>query len=412
MNAKVFIPILVSLLGTGSAAFVPECFASSSAEPSGQTAAAPSAITRRIGAIKAINADVVTLTPDSGPEVAITVQATTRIVRIPPGEKNLQNAAPVQLQDLQVGDRILVGGKASENGKSIAAASIVVMKRSDVEARQEQERQDWQKRGVDGLVKAMDPSTGTITVSVPSFGGAKEISVHASKDTLVRRYPPGSANFADAKPSSLQEIRVGDQLHALGNRSADGAELSAEEIVTGSFRNIAGIISSVDATAGTIGVQDLLSKKSVQVRVTADSLLRRLPAEAARLVAGFKGGSAGGPSAPGANLSAGSPGGERPAVGPPGGMGPASGGAPGGMRSGRSFDLNRVVSRMPAIAVSDLHKGDVVMIVATEGPGGDVVTKLLSGVESVLQAAPTASQALMLTPWNLGGAPNGDAANP
>jgi len=373
-----------------------------------QAQATQNPVTRRIGAIKAISGNVITLAQDSGPEVAVSVQTSTRIVRIPPGEKNLQNATPIQLQDLQVGDRILVGGRASEDANSLAASSIVVMKRPDVEARQEQERQDWQKRGVDGLVKAVDPSTGTVTVSVPSFGGAKEISVHTSKDTVIRRYPPGSANFADAKPSSFQEIRVNDQLHARGNRSADGSELAAEEIVAGSFRNIAGTISSVDATAGTISVQDLLSKKSVQVRVTADSQLRRLPAEAARLVLGFKGGSGDGLSAAGASPSAGSPGEERRTpVAPPG-----AGGPPGGPRSGRSFDLNRVLSRMPAIGVSDLHKGDVVMIVATEGSGGDVVTKLLSGVESVLQAAPSASQALMLTPWNLGGGAPGGDANP
>ena len=376
-----------------------------------QAQATQNPVARRIGAIKAINGNVITLTQDAGPEVAVSVQTSTRIVRVPPGEKTLQNATPIPLQDLQVGDRILVGGRASEDASSLTAASIVVMKRSDVEARQEQERQDWQKRGVDGLVKSVDPASGTIAVSVPSFGGAKEISVRASKETVIRRYPPGSANFAEAKPSSLPEIRVNDQLHARGNRSADGSELAAEEIVAGSFRNVAGTINSVDASTGTISVQDLLSKKSVQVRVTADSQLRKLPADAARLVMGFRGGSGEGPSASGGSPSAGPPGEERrtPVV-PPGGTEPGGGGPPGGPRSGRSFDLNRVVSRMPAIGVGDLHKGDVVMIVATEGPGGDVVTKLLSGVESVLQAAPSASQALMLTPWNLGGAPGGDAS--
>ena len=101
----------------------------------------------RIGSIKAISGGVITLTPDSGPEIQVTVQAGARIVRIAPGEKTLKNATPVELQELQAGDRILVAGKASDDAKTITAASIVVMKRSDVEARKEEDRQDWQKRG-------------------------------------------------------------------------------------------------------------------------------------------------------------------------------------------------------------------------------------------------------------------------
>src|SRR5579862_6368160 len=112
-----------------------------------QTPDASSAIARHIGAIKAISGSTITLTPDSGPEIQVAVQSNTRMVRIAPGEKTLKNATPVQLQELQVGDRILVAGKASDDAKSLAASSIVVMKRSDVEARQEQDRQDWQKRG-------------------------------------------------------------------------------------------------------------------------------------------------------------------------------------------------------------------------------------------------------------------------
>jgi len=116
------------------------------AVPSSQaTAAAPGAISRRIGAVKAISGTAITLTPDSGPDVNVTVQPTTRVVRIAPGEKDLKNATPVQLQDVQVGDRILVGGKLSEDNLSLAASSVVVMKRSDLQARDQTNLQDWQK---------------------------------------------------------------------------------------------------------------------------------------------------------------------------------------------------------------------------------------------------------------------------
>ena len=87
--------------------------------------AAPSAMAKRIGAIKAIEGSTLTLTPDSGSDVNVTVSAATRIVRIAPGEKSLKNATPIQMSDLQVGDRVLIGGKASDDAKSLVAASIV-----------------------------------------------------------------------------------------------------------------------------------------------------------------------------------------------------------------------------------------------------------------------------------------------
>jgi hypothetical protein len=383
---------------------VPACLAMPSSEAQTLETAGGSVPARHIGAIKAVSGNVITLTLDSGPQIEITVQATTRIVRIAPGEKTLKNATAVQLQDLQVGDRILVAGKASDDAKAITAASIVVMKRSDVEARKEEDRQDWQKRGLGGLVKTVDPTAGTATISVTGFGGAKTIVVHTSKDTVIRRYAPDSMKFDDAKSSTLQEIQPGDQLRARGNRSADGTELTAEEVVTGSFRNVAGIVNSVDASAGTVNVHDLLSKKLVQVRVTPESQLHQLPPEFAQRIAmrlkAAMAGMTGAPPGLGASANAASNGGSAQ----PGGGG-------GDMRSGGAPDFQQMLSRMPAVALTDLHKGDAVMIVATQGTlsGGSSAITLLSGVEPILQAAPNGSQAMMLSPWSLGSPAGGDA---
>ena len=78
------------------------------------------------------------------------------------------------------------------------------------------------------------------------------------------------------------------------------------------------------------------------------------------------------------------------------------------MRQGGGHDFQQMLSRMPAVTLADLHKGDAVLIVATEGSAaGSTAITLLSGVEPILQAAP--SQAMMLTPWSLNGAPGGDA---
>jgi hypothetical protein len=399
--------------------------------------AVQSAATRRIGAIKSINNDVITLAPDSGAEIDVTVSATTRIMRVAAGEKNLKNATVAQLQDLQIGDRILVGGEASGDAKSIAASSIVVMKHLDVEARQEQALKGWQ-RGVGGLVTAVDPASRTVTISITGFGGTKSAVIHTSEATVIRRYAPDSMKFEDAKPSTLAEIHPGDQLRARGNRGPDGTELTAEEIVTGSFRNVAGTVNSVDPVTGTISVEDLLSKKLVHIRISPESQLRKLPSELAlRLAARLKGGAGGVLAATGTSPQANSlatevGNGQHARPGSLAGTGPAGGGMGGAGRSGGAPDFQQMLNRVPAVTLGDLHKGDAVMIVATQGSSsngsssngrsshggtsnevssneGTAIT-LLTGVEPILQAAPSGGKAMMLSPWSLGG-PSGDGQN-
>ena len=364
------------------------------------------------------------VTPDAGAETTATVSSSTKLLRIAPGEKNLQNATPFQLTDLQAGDRVLVSGASSDDGKSIVAASVVLMKRADVDATHQQQLQDWQKRGLGGLVSAVDPASGTVTITVTGFGGSKNVAVQASKETIIRRYAPDSVKFEDAKTSTLPEIHAGDQLRARGARSADGSQFAADEIVTGSFRNIAGTINSIDASTGILNVQDLLSKKPVQIKVTADSQMRKLtPEMAQRFAMRLKGVSASGTSGT-AGSSASS--GNSPATGSSAGGGwqgrqgggasdqnPAAG-TGGGMRAGGAPDFQQILSRIPPASLSDLKKGDAVLIVATQGTASNAGTAitLVGGVEPILQASPSASSALMLAPWSLGAAPaGGDAAS-
>jgi hypothetical protein len=369
----------------------------------GQESAGPGAMSRRIGVVKAINGTTIALAPDSGPDLNVTVLSATRIVRIAPGEKDLKNSTPIQLQEIQVSDRILVGGKLSDDKMSLVASTVVVMKKSDLQARDQQVLQDWQKRGVDGIASAVDAGAGTITIT----SRGKSIVIHTSGATVFRRYPPDSVKFEDAKPSTLKEVHGGDQVRARGDRSADGNDLTAEEIVSGTFRNFAGTINSVDASSSTLSVHDLLSNKNVTIKVTADSQLRKLPLEMAQMMAKRLKGAASG-AMPGASPTSGSSMSDqnaRPAgaAGAPGGNGPRSGGPP---------DLQRLISHAPATSLADLHKGDAVVILSTEGAtGAGTAITLVSGVEPILQAAPNAGQAMMLAPWSLG-APSGDAGGP
>jgi hypothetical protein len=371
-----------------------------------------------IGTIKTISGNAIVLASDAGPLFNVSVEESAKILRIEPGAKDLKNASPLQLQDLQVGDRILVLGKVSDDGHSVVATAVIAMKKADVMSKQERDRQEWQRRGVGGLVSAVDPAAGTVTISTQSLAGAKSVVIRVSKDTIVRRYAADSVKFDDAKPSSLDEIRPGDQVRARGARSSDGGEWAADEVVSGAFRNIAGIVASVDPSTNTLSVTDLISKKSVTVKITPDSQLRKLPLQMAQFMAmRLKGGGPGaGNGAAGAGQPAAGQSGSASSSSSAAANGDSSGGGPGG-RGGRGpgggggGDLQQMLSRVPPASLADLQKGDAVMIVSTEGTGSGGVTAitLVAGVEPILQASPNGGQSMILPPWSLD-APAGDAA--
>jgi co-chaperonin GroES (HSP10) len=356
-------------------------------QPSSQPAPAQSGQRiSKIGAIKSIDGRSLVLKPDSGPDIAVTLTSDARLMRLGPGQTDLKSAEAITLKDVQVGDRILVRGQQGETPDSILGFSAVIMKQSDVAQKQQQEMQDWQRRGAGGIVSAIDAASGTLAVDVnPTL----KVAVKTSPATRFLRYAPDSVRFSDAQKSSLDQIKTGDQLRARGTRSADGKELAAEEVISGTFRNIAGTIINVDAAAGTVTVKDVLAKKTVTVKLTGDSMMRKLPAQMAQRIAFFlKAPEAAQAAAAGAN-----------------GSGPAAGGAGGG----RAPDFQQMISRLPAVTIVDLQKEEAVMIVSTPGAGGSQVTAitLLGGVEPIITASPSSAAAL-LGGWNLS-APSGDA---
>jgi hypothetical protein len=397
-----------------------------SVQPVQAQAAQTPAVAKPVGTIKSISGNTIILTTDAKTDVTIQVQAATKFVRIAPGQTTLKDATPIQLADLQTGDRILIRGTFADDGKSVMAASVIAMKKADIADLQTHEREEWQKHGTGGLVSSVDAANNTINVSLPAVGEKKSVAIHLSKDTVLRRYAPDSIRFDDAKPAPLDQIKSGDQLRARGTRSADGAELTADEIVSGTFRNIAGTISTIDASAGTLTVQDLVSKKTVTLKVTADSQLRKLPAPMAQRIAmRLKGTTpdaqatpgAPGAAAPATNAATGQSG--RPTGPPAGAQGSGAQGTGGGAGTGRpggggTGDLQQMISRMPAASLADLQKGDALMIVATEGSPSSpsTVITLLGGVEPILQASPNSSGSTILSPWSLSGGGGGDAATP
>jgi hypothetical protein len=355
-------------------------------------AQAPASMTQ-LGTVKTISPTSLTITPDTGGDATVQLDATTKIVAIPPGEKDLSKAVALQASDLQPGDRVRVRTRLGEDGKSLVAASVIAIKQTDLAARHQKEMQEWQ-RGVGGLVKSVDASARTVTISSLS-AATKDIKIVLPPSATLRRYAPGSVRFDDAKPSTLDEIHPGDQLRARGTRSADGTEFTAQEIVTGAFRNLSGVLSAVDPTARTLTFQDLATKKTVSVAVNKDSQLKKIPEMLAqRLAMRLKGGAQetqAGAAQQSAMVRARSPEGA-----------PRNGVGGGG-------DLQQLLARLPSASISDLQKGDAVLIVATQETATTkpTVITLLSGVEPILSASPNGGSASLLTPWTLSSAPEG-----
>jgi len=367
-------------------------------------APAPAAPSNRfLGTITAVGAGLITVKTDAGAEHKVTVPDGIKIQRIAPGAKDLSNAATIQLSDLTVGDRVLVRIAPDPATDPVTAISIVAIPQADLAQKQQQDREEWQRNGVGGLVKSVNPGTGVIEITSGAGTAQKTITLHTTPTTVLRRYAPDSVSFDQAKPAPIETIQVGDQLRARGTKSADGLEVAATEVVSGSFRNISGSISSVNATAMTITLKDLITKHDVTVHVPADAQMRKLPENMAKILASM---TKPGDAAAGGN---GAQGGGQPAGGarPNYGGQAAQGGQPGqtggesgqGRRSGGG-DLQQMLSRAPAIHLSDLQKGDAVMLVSTQGTSEVTAITLLAGVEPLLQA-PASTQNMLLSNWNM-----------
>ena len=349
-----------------------------------QVGATAPAAGRQIGTVKAVAGNSLMLTTDGGQPVSISVAEGARILQLAPGSTSLKEAQSIALTDIAVGDRVLVTGKAGADASSFEASRVVLMKSSDIAQKHAMEQEDWQKRGVGGIVSAVDAGTGTLTITE----GAKKVAVKTSDKTKFRRYAGDSVKYEDAKPGSFAQLQAGDQLRVRGAKSTDGASIDADEVISGSFQHLAGTIATLNVSSGTITLKDLATKKAATVKITANSSVHTLPPEAAAKFARRAKGDA--------------------SQEPPG-QAKSENAAEEGRTAGA--DLSQLVSRLPNETLADLKVGDAVMIVASQpDPGSSMVTAvtLLSGVEPILAATASGTPAMELSPWSIGG--SGDSS--
>ena len=181
---------------------------------------------RFLGTITAISGNTLTVKTDTDGERQVGVPSSAAIKRISPGQKDLSNADTLQFSDLEAGDRVLVKLDPASPGPPAQALQIVAVKQADLVKKQEQEREDWQKRGVSGLVKSVDPANGALVLISGTGAAAKSITVHTTKATILKRYAPNSVRFDEAKPAPIDAIHPGDQLRARGTKNDAGTEIA------------------------------------------------------------------------------------------------------------------------------------------------------------------------------------------
>lgn len=340
-----------------------------------------------IGEVKAIDATTnqIVVRGDNSVIHTVNLSGKTQYKRMPIGEKSLTKATDIALSDVGPGDRVWARWRPGANQTTEPAPQVVVMSKADVAKHQEQERAQWRRRGVSGIVASVNASTQEITVSSRSLMGAPQaVIIPVTDKVLMRRYPPDTIpKYSEAKPSKFEEVKVGDQLRALGDKSADGTHLTAEEVLFGTFKIVGGTVTAIDVATNQIKINDLTTKKPLTIILKPDSVLRRFPENAAMM---FGGGGAG-PGGPGA--------GQGPAQGPrPQGAGPAGpqGAGPGGPQGpGRGGpgggSMADLLERLPTISINELKVGNT--IIMSSLPGSDptqfTAISLVSGIEPLLQ---------------------------
>jgi hypothetical protein len=389
------------LLNAGSAANAQTTPApAASAQSAGDAGITPNGA---IGEVKVIDAagHQMIIKTDAGSLVTVAIDDATIYMRLAPGEKTLTNATKIAFADVGEGDRVWARGKVSDDHKTVPARALIVMNKADIAKKQEAERAEWKRRGLLGIVTAVKPETKEITISSRSMTGPQSVVIPVSDKVEMRRYAPDSIKFADAKPADLAEIKVGDQLRALGERSVDGLSFKPEKVVTGSFRNVAGTVVAVDAATGEIKINDMQTKQPLTIVVKQDSVLRRFPSAAE--MGGMM--SMMGRGAPGANGGAGQPpagqGGSKPQGGqggPPEGARPGSGagGGPGGMGGrGGGMNIQDMLERLPTISIADVKVGDTIIVSSTKGADPNRLTAIsvISGADTLLNMMAARQQA-------------------
>lgn len=351
-----------------------------------ETTVKPSVV---VGEITDVTAGKIVLKTKDG-VMDVVLSDKTEYKRVSPEKPSLATATAAAFADIGAGDKVAVTGFPASDKKSIPARAVYLMTKADLAGRQAKDQEQWTTRGVSGQVSAINAAGKEITITSRGIGGETKTILTPKPDAVFRRYAPDSVSYSEAKASSINEIKVGDAVRARGDKSADGANFQADEIISGSFQTIAGTITAIDAAKNEITINNLQTKKDVKVIVGQNSILKQFPAEMAQRMAAMQSGGGFQP-----------PSGARPPrpenqpnqpAAPNGGQNPNGGGMRrGGMRGAGGID--EMLERFPTISIADLKVGEMIAFSSTKSANADRVTaiKLLSGIEPFVKTQTAAT---------------------
>jgi hypothetical protein len=293
------------------------------------------------------------LKTDAGQTLQVSLDEKTLYRRVAPGEQSVSKADKITLADVSVGDRVYAQGKVEPGQTSLRTRYILVMSKAAIAGMRERESEDWRRRGIVGVVTAVDPERKEVKVERRAGGAAEALTLKADAAKFYR-YSPDSSLFSDARASSLAELKPGDMVRARGDRG-EGGVFTAQDVVSGSFRTVGGTVTSVSPDAAEVKMEEVPTRKPLTVVVNRNTVLRRMSPADASLFA------------------------RKPGEGAAG----AQGGA----------DFQTILERQPALALSEIKPGDMILVSSSKGgdPARMTAITLVAGMDALLkqlQAAP------------------------
>lgn len=314
--------------------------------PATETEAAAKPTDRLVGTVVTMDPSFKKLSvkeDKTGTEYSVSLENTKTFLKVAPGSKDLKTASRFNPSDLNAGDRVSIRGyKMDGVPNGVAAASVLLMSARDLQQVHQEEMEAW-KKSTAGLVSTVDAATKQLKMTVRTPAGPKVIAVDGSNARFTR-YSPGAPKMPVA--SQLSEIQPGDQVRVIGTSNQDGSIITAQKVYSGTFRTISGTITAVSPDGKEVTVATRRTQQPVQLAVTADSAIRKLPPEMAMRLAHTTG---------------------------PGGGG---------------HDLSQMLEQVDKISASELKPGEAVIATGgtATGSSGLTATNIIIGVEPLLQA--------------------------
>src|ERR1043166_187206 len=243
------------------------------------------------GKVSEINSSAgqITIKTEAGSVVVANVNEKTTYQRMPPGETDRTKGEQTSLTEITIGDGVVARGFVAADQKSVPAQQIFVVSQSEIAKKNQAEKIAW-ARGAKGIVKSVNPSTKEVTAGSSSMMGAPQSITVSVDKARIRQYPPDSIpRYENAKPAQFEQIKVGDQFNAKGEKSTDGTHLDAQEVLFGTFKIAGGTVTEIDAANNTVKINDLATKKPLIIVFKPESIIRRLPQGAAMMFGGMGG---------------------------------------------------------------------------------------------------------------------------